>query len=113
MITAQPHALPLSQVLPVLISALPLKEDMEECEIVYGCLCGLVLAGHSEILPLVPQLISVFAKAVVANETPSDVKLGIGRAVMQLCSQYGDQMQSVLGSLPPEEATALSTVMKQ
>lgn len=76
-------------------------------------MCVNCVSGVTQILPLVPQLISVFAKAVVANETPSDVKLGIGRAVMQLCSQYGDQMQSVLGSLPPEEATALSTVMKQ
>jgi hypothetical protein len=23
---------------------------MEESEIVYGCLCGLILAGHSEVL---------------------------------------------------------------
>jgi polyhydroxyalkanoate synthesis regulator protein len=55
----------------------------------------------------------VFAKAVESNDTPQDVKIGIGRAVMQLCAQYGDQMQSVLGSLPPDEATALSSVMKQ
>lgn len=62
---------------------------------------------------MVPQLVPVFAKAVEMTETPDDVKLGIGRAVMQLCAQYGDQMHSVLGSLPPGEATALSAVMKQ
>lgn len=39
----------LLQVLPVLISALPLKEDLEESEIVYGCLYGLVFSGHSEV----------------------------------------------------------------
>jgi hypothetical protein len=66
-----------------------------------------------QIIPLVPQLVPVFAKAVESNDTPQDVKIGIGRAVMQLCAQYGDQMQSVLGSLPPDEATALSSVMKQ
>lgn len=35
--------------LPVLISALPLKEDMEEAETVYGCLCNLILASHAEV----------------------------------------------------------------
>lgn len=39
----------LLQVLPVLISALPLKEDMEEAETVYGCLCNLILASHAEV----------------------------------------------------------------
>lgn len=66
-----------------------------------------------QIIPLVPQLVPVFAKAVEMNDTPDTVKLGIGRAVMQLCAQYGDQMQSVLSRLPPDEATALSAVMKQ
>jgi hypothetical protein len=37
------------QILPVLISALPLKEDMEESETVYGCLCGLISASHPQV----------------------------------------------------------------
>lgn len=54
----------------------------------------------------------VFAKAVEFKDTPDEVKLGLGRAVMHLCAQYGDQMQSLLSALPAEEATALSSVMK-
>lgn len=65
-----------------------------------------------QIIPLVPQLVPVFAKAVEFKDTPDEVKLGLGRAVMHLCAQYGDQMQSLLSALPAEEATALSSVMK-
>ncbi|CAM6009508.1 unnamed protein product [Sphagnum balticum] len=112
MINAQPNALPLNQILPVLISALPLKEDMEESETVYGCLCGLISASHPQIMPFVPQLVPVFAQVVVSKDTSTVLKMGIGRAVMQLCGQYGDQMQTLLSSLPPDEANALGSVMK-
>jgi len=54
----------------------------------------------------------VFAQVVVSKDTSTVLKTGIGRAVMQLCGQYGDEMQTLLSSLPPDEATALGSVMK-
>jgi hypothetical protein len=45
MILACPGTIPLPQVLPVFLGALPLKEDLEEAGIVYGCLFTLI--GHS------------------------------------------------------------------
>ncbi|KAJ7247679.1 hypothetical protein O6H91_Y377800 [Diphasiastrum complanatum] len=111
MILAQPQALPLSQVLPAFVNALPLKEDMEESSIVYGCLCNLLLASRPEVLPHVPEIISIFAQIIVSEDTNGEIKEGIGRTVSHLLSQYRDQMQPLLSNLSSVEASALASVM--
>jgi len=70
------------------------------------------IPAFTQIMPFVPQLVRVFAQVVVSKDTSTVLKTGIGRAVMQLCGQYGDEMQTLLSSLPPDEATALGSVMK-
>lgn len=50
MIMAAPAAVPMEQVLPVLLSALPLKADRSENEAVYTCLLGLIHMRHPEVL---------------------------------------------------------------
>lgn len=45
---AAPAAVPMEQVLPVLLSALPLKTDRSENEAVYTCLLGLIHLRHTE-----------------------------------------------------------------
>lgn len=47
MIMASPqHVTPMEQILPVLCKALPLKQDMDENEVVYKCLTGLLQMKH-------------------------------------------------------------------
>ncbi|CAI5510371.1 unnamed protein product [Closterium sp. Naga37s-1] len=65
MIASGGAAMPLEQVLPVLVAALPLKSDLEEAKPVYGCLVALVAASHPQILAVVPQLVPVFAEVAV------------------------------------------------
>ncbi|KAL2650159.1 hypothetical protein R1flu_018287 [Riccia fluitans] len=113
MIKANTQAMPLSQVLPVLVGALPLKEDIEESESVYGALCGLICASHPDILQFIPQLVPVFAQTVASEEVKAEVKTVIGQAVSQLWLAYKEQMQGLLGALPPQEANALGAVMAQ
>ncbi|WVZ56341.1 hypothetical protein U9M48_006889 [Paspalum notatum var. saurae] len=108
MIMVQPQSIPLNQVLPVFIKALPLKEDREESMTVYGCICSLLLSSHSQILPLVPDVIHVFAQVVVSPDESDEVKTNIGKAVSHLISVYGQQMQPILSALPPAHANALA-----
>lgn len=49
-IMAAPAALPMEQVLPVFLSALPLKADRSENEAVYTCLLGLIHMRHPDAL---------------------------------------------------------------
>lgn len=108
MIMVQPQSIPLNQVLPVFIKSLPLKEDHEESMTVYGCICGLLLSSHPQILPLVPDVIHVFAQVVVSPDESDEVKTNIGKAVSHLISVYGQQMQPILSALPPAHANALA-----
>ncbi|OEL17886.1 Importin subunit beta-4, partial [Dichanthelium oligosanthes] len=108
MIMVQPQSIPLNQVLPVFIKALPLKEDHEESMPVYSCICSLLLSSHPQILPLVPDVIHVFAQVVVSPHESDEVKTNIGKAVSHLISVYGQQMQPILSALPPAHASALA-----
>ncbi|CAN6295687.1 unnamed protein product [Urochloa humidicola] len=108
MIMVQPQSIPLNQVLPVFIKALPLKEDHEESMPVYSCICSLLLSSHPQILPLVPDVIHVFAQVVVSQDESDEVKTNIGKAVSHLISVYGQQMQPILSALPPAHANALA-----
>lgn len=111
MIMTQPQAIPLVQVLPILIAALPLKDDLGESMTVYNCLCSLIFASHPEILSLIPQMVHVFAQVAASQKESTEVKANIGKAVAHLWSQYGHQLQPVLNSLPPDAANALASVM--
>ncbi|KAL6907529.1 hypothetical protein ACP4OV_002568 [Aristida adscensionis] len=108
MIMVQPQSVPLNQVLPVFIKALPLKEDHEESMTVYSCICNLLLSSHPQILPLVPDVVHVFAQVVVSPDESDEVKINIGKAISHLVSVYGQQMQPILSALPPAHANALA-----
>ncbi|EPS73729.1 hypothetical protein M569_01025, partial [Genlisea aurea] len=108
MIMVHLESIPLNQVLPIFLRVLPLKEDFEESVSVYGCICNLVLSSNSQIVPFVPQVVSIFGEVAACSEETPEVKLQIGRAFSHLISLYGQQMQSILGSLPPVYADALA-----
>ncbi|XP_020584576.1 importin-4 isoform X2 [Phalaenopsis equestris] len=110
MIMAQPQSIPLDQVLPVFLKALPLKEDREESMAVYSCICNLILSSNPQILPLVPEVVNVFAQVAMSPFERDDVKSQIGIALSHLISAYGHQMQPILGSLSPVHANSLAAL---
>jgi importin-4 len=62
----------------------------------------------SQILPLVPDVVHIFAQVVVSPDEPDNVKYLIGSAVTHLVSVYGQQMQPILAALPSSHASALA-----
>ncbi|KAL6964378.1 hypothetical protein U1Q18_035433 [Sarracenia purpurea var. burkii] len=110
MIMVHPESIPLNQVLPVFLKALPLKEDHEESMAVYSCVCNLVLSSNPQILSLVPELVNLFAQVAVSPVETSEVKAHIGRAFSHLISIYGHQMQHILSNLSPTHANALAAI---
>ncbi|XP_010438570.1 PREDICTED: importin-4-like isoform X2 [Camelina sativa] len=108
MIVVHPELVPLNQVLPVLLRGLPLKEDQEESMAVYSCIYSLVLASNPEILPHVPDLIKIFGQVVESPVEKVEVKAIVGRTFSHLISLYGNQLQPILGGLPPSQANVLA-----
>lgn len=60
MITVNSSAVPLAQVLPVFVAALPLKEDMTENPTVYNCLLKLLEENNSDIIALKGEVMRAF-----------------------------------------------------
>ncbi|KAJ6809219.1 putative importin subunit beta-4 isoform X1 [Iris pallida] len=110
MMMVQPQSIPLNQVLPVFLKALPLKEDYEESMAVYNCICNLILSANPQILPMVPDVVQVFAQVAVSPAESDEVKAQIGVAFSHLISHYGQQMQVIVGSLLPQQASALAAL---
>nr|KAJ3419498.1 hypothetical protein HK105_006877 [Polyrhizophydium stewartii] len=62
MILRAPGAVPLDQVLPVFVEALPLKRDFVENESVIKCLLGLLDAQNAAAVALLPRIVHVFGQ---------------------------------------------------
>ncbi|KAL9246199.1 hypothetical protein vseg_019764 [Gypsophila vaccaria] len=110
MIMVHPESIPLNQVLPVFLKALPLKEDHEESVAVYSCVCNLILSSNSQILSMVPDLVNIFAQVALSPVETGEVKALIARAFSHLISLYGNQIQPILSALSPAHANALAAL---
>ncbi|GFR46415.1 hypothetical protein Agub_g7997, partial [Astrephomene gubernaculifera] len=102
--------LPLEAVLPVVLGALPLREDVKEAEPLYGALCGLMTGEHAQrIAPLVPQLVAAFGAAAVQQQPPlpPPVVGHMARTLAALTQQYPGPMGQLVAALPQEQRAAL------
>lgn len=80
MIMASPNHVPLGQVLPVFLKALPLKTDMTENETVYTCLLGLLQMNQPDLLSNASELKRILIEATsdsskVADEIQEKLRL--------------------------------------
>ncbi|KAF9432023.1 hypothetical protein BGZ76_011403, partial [Entomortierella beljakovae] len=64
MIMKHPNAVPLDQVLPVFLQALPLKRDYEENEPVYNLLFSLIRSQNAWIFSNIAQILAVFTEVL-------------------------------------------------
>jgi hypothetical protein len=64
MIMRHPQAVPVDQVLPVFVQALPLKRDYEENEPVYKLLFSLIRSQNQWVFNNMPQLLEIFANVL-------------------------------------------------
>lgn len=87
MIMASPSHVPMSQVLPVLLRALPLKTDMTENETVYTCLLGLLHMNQPDALANASEIRRVFMEACSENSKVDDELKGKLHAALQTLGQ--------------------------
>ncbi|KAG5193038.1 armadillo-type protein [Tribonema minus] len=98
-VMAAPGAVPMEQVLPALLSALPLKVDAQENETVYGCVIGLLKMRHPAALASLPAIMTVLAKALAEGSIADDAvkaKITAGLKDPQLVSEMGPQMAAAI-----------------
>ena len=100
MIIVAPDALPLDQVLPVLLGALPLKADMTENMTVSSFLCGTL--RRPEMQPHLSQAVQILAHMCSADyEVDDEVRAQITTTMKPLCVEFGAQLTPLFASWPP------------
>jgi hypothetical protein len=72
MVMASPNHVPLGQVLPVLLKALPLKTDMTENETVYTCLLGLLQMNQPDLMANSVELKRILVEATLDTSKVAD-----------------------------------------
>lgn len=95
MIMAHPDKVPISDVLPVLVSLLPLKEDYEENKPIYECIAGLYQAQDKTVHSLTPELIPVFNK-VLAPEPADQLEPETRAKVIEVVKYIASQQASLI-----------------
>uniref|UniRef100_A0A8C9U9Q3 Importin 4 n=1 Tax=Scleropages formosus TaxID=113540 RepID=A0A8C9U9Q3_SCLFO len=96
MIVSSPGSVPLDQVFPVLLSHLPLKEDLEENKTVFGCLA--FLYSHNPALVL----------SGTWEAARGDLLL-----LRSLSKHHSQEFEGAVMSLPEEQRSALTAVAIQ
>ena len=72
MINVSADAMPLPQVLPAMIAALPLRADLTEAASVYGCFIQLITSGNATALGMLPQLLTSLAQVISSTSLYED-----------------------------------------
>ncbi|KAF0972696.1 hypothetical protein FDP41_008945 [Naegleria fowleri] len=105
--------MPLDQVLPVFLSALPLREDFEECPICYTSLSMLLENPNNTTGPLLPQILQKLVEGLTlpAERMKDKVKMSILESIRKFSQQYGQQFQQLVASLPPNQQQALQQML--
>lgn len=89
MIMAHSDKVPISEVLPVLVNILPLKEDFEENKPIYECIVGLYQHGDATVQQLTPKLVPIFAHVLgePKEQLEDDTRAKLVEAVKYLGQQ--------------------------
>lgn len=101
MINTSPDTIPLAQVLPVMLAALPLRADHLEGAIIYGCFNTLLQAGNPAALAILPQFLNVFAQVLCESDCKEleDSKNAIINSLKFLASSQQSVLRGALGEV--------------
>eukprot|EP00891_Asterochloris_glomerata_P009671 jgi/Astpho2/9671/e_gw1.00146.14.1_t len=107
--------MPVDQVLPVMLGALPLREDFDEAQPVYSSLCHLATNPNSAqgVVPQVPAIVQALGAVAVQEAAPLEVRRSVAGVVQQLASQHAAQLQPVLQALPQDQQHAIHSLSSQ
>ncbi|XP_060081049.1 importin-4-like [Ylistrum balloti] len=111
MIMTNKAGVPMSQVVPVVMQCLPLKEDFEENETVYKCLIELYSSCDEEILKQTPKLLEVASQVLGSEGLKDETQSLLVQMVKMIHKQFPNDFQAIAKSLSPEQASKLETCL--
>ena len=109
MIRVSKENVPLAQVLPVFLSALPLQSDFSEGLNIFTCFIGLLQQGDATVMSFLPQVLVAFAHTLVHDSKYDDETKGAVASFLK-SSITLPHMQAALSQLPQEVSSVLVSV---
>jgi len=103
MILTATASLPLKEILPVWLQAVPLKVDFQENKMVYHAIFHLIKTSNEAMANYLPQVMSIFARSLGSPDVEAELQAEIVTIVKWLLQQYASQLQQIIGGLPQEE----------
>lgn len=99
MIVTNHNIVPLAQVLPVLLSHLPLREDTEENDMVHKAFRVLYMHARPAIVEYIEQILKITIDVLYKNQIPEgEVKMSSRALILEIREQYPDQFNNVANS---------------
>jgi hypothetical protein len=114
MIRIAPELVPLEQVLPVMVAALPLRADPSEGPSVYGILVTLLMNNNPVAFNNLPAIIHVFAHVVSPDSKDLDVvKAEVTSCIKSLASSasYSSLLANTMPTLDPTVQNIISATI--
>ncbi len=106
------HSLvPLGEVVPMLLKFLPLKDDLEENDTVYGCILKLYQSADATIMQSLPNLLAILADQLDQPQLKEYATSCIVEVIRSSSQQQPDVFNSVLVSLPEHLSAKLNLAL--
>jgi len=98
--------IPLDNILPAVMAALPLKEDFAETTDVYKPICFYLQQSHPLVLKYFPFLLNIFG-TIIETEHAKDVKNDLIQTLHFMKTQRPSELQSAIITLPQDSASII------
>lgn len=102
---------PVAQVFPVLLRALPLREDFEENSTVYSCVAFLYNTDQTLIIQHLRQLLHIFSQVLGTEQLKQDTQNTLVLMIKNIAQKYPQDLEKALKSSPVEVVGKISTAL--
>jgi len=104
---------PVQDIVTAVLANLPLKEDMDEYEIVFKFFLTLYSAGHSLTVQCLPKMVECTLAFITSHETDKEKTSPLVSQLMkQVASSFPSEMQGLVGALNPEQGSLVNNLLQ-
>ncbi|KAM3821707.1 importin-4 isoform 2-T2 [Vipera latastei] len=107
MLMTNPGGMPVEQVFPVLLRALPLREDFEEYKTVYRCITFIYQNDPSQVLQQIPEIVRSSGSVLGCKNLPTEARSLLLTLLGSLSARCPAEFQTALLANPPEVGTLI------
>jgi len=114
-VVANLSGVPVGEIIPAVLAHLPLREDLEEYELVFKCFLTMYSAGHALTLDCLPKIVecaAVFTAAIAGDMDKTKTTPLVSQLMKSMASSFSAQMEATVAQLPSEQQQIIATILQ-